>query len=104
MKRLLFTLALVGASLASAKTYTVRLSDPAAIANHQFKTGEYRLEINGDHVLLKGEKTVVELPVQIENEARKFDNTTVTVSTQGGSAQIQEIGIGGTRTKLLFNR
>jgi hypothetical protein len=34
----------------------------------------------------------------------KFDNTTVTVLKEGGSAQIQEIGIGGTRTKLLFNR
>jgi hypothetical protein len=82
----------------------VRLSDPAAIGNHQLKTGEYRLEINGDRVLLKGEKTVAEFSVQIENEARKFDNTTVTVSKQGGSAQIQEIGIGGSRTKLLFNR
>jgi hypothetical protein len=104
MKKLLFTLALVGASLASAKTYTVRLYDPAAIGNHQLKTGEYRLEINGDHVLLKGAKTVAEFTVQIENEARKFDNTTVTVSKEGGSAQIQEIGIGGTKTKLLFNR
>ena len=103
MKNVLLAFTLLGASIASAKTYSITLSSPAAIGNSQLKTGEYRLELKGDHVLVKGDKVAGEFPVQVENEARKFDNTSITTSSEGGSNRIEEIRLGGTTVKLVFS-
>jgi hypothetical protein len=89
MKNLLFAFTLLGASIASAKTYTITLSSPAAIGNSQLKSGEYKLELKGDHVLVKDGKMVDELPVRVDNE--------------GGSNRIEEIHLGGTTVKLVFS-
>ena len=103
MKNLLLTLTLLGASIASAKTYTITLSSPAAIGNSQLKSGENKLELKGDHVLVKGGKVTDEFPVHVENEARKFENTSVTTSSESGSNRIEEIRLGGTTVKLVFS-
>ena len=103
MKRLLLAITLLGASIASAKTYSIKLSSPAFIGNSQLKSGEYRLELKGDSVLVKDGKMVSEFPVHVENEARKFDNTSVTTSSEGGSNRIEEIHLGGTTVKLVFS-
>jgi hypothetical protein len=100
MKNLLLTFTLLGVSIASAKTYTITLSSPAAIGNSQLKSGENKLELKGDSILVKDGKMVNEFPVHVENEARKFDNTSVTTSSQGGSNRIEEIRLGGTTVKL----
>ena len=102
MKNLLLAVTLLGASIASAKTYSITLSSPATIGNSQLKSGEYKLELKGDHVLVKGGKVVDEFPVHVENEARKFDITSLTISSEGGSSRIQEIHLGGTTVKLVF--
>ena len=103
MKNLLLAFTLLGAAIASAKTYTITLSSPAAIGNSQLKSGEYKLELKGDSILVKDGKMVNEFPVHVENEARKFDNTSVTTSSQGGSNRIEEIRLGGTTVKLVFS-
>jgi hypothetical protein len=46
---------------------------------------------------------VNEFPVHVENETRKFGETSVTTSTEGGSNRIQEIHLGGTTVKLVFS-
>ena len=84
MKNLLLAFTLLGASIASAKTYNITLTSPAAIGNSQLKSGEYKLELKGDTVVVKDGKMVNEFPVHIENEARKFDATSITTSSQGG--------------------
>ena len=78
MKNLLLAFTLLGASIASAKTYSITLSSPADIGNTRLKSGEYKLELKGDHVLVKSGKVADEFPVHVENEARKFENTSVT--------------------------
>ena len=81
MKNLLLAITLLGASIASAKTYSIRLSNPAFIGNSQLKSGEYKLELKGDSVLVNDGRMVNEFPVRVENEARKFDTTSVTTRT-----------------------
>ena len=103
MKNLLLAFTLLGASIASAKTYTVTLSSPVAIGDGQLKSGEYKLELRGDNVLVKDGKMVSQFPVHVENEARKFENTSITTSSQGGSNRIEEIRLGGTTVKLVFS-
>ena len=102
MKDLLLAFTLLGASIASAKTYSITLSSPAAIGNSQLKSGEYKLELKGDHVVMKGDKVADEFPVHVENEARKFENTSVTTTSESGSSRIEEIRLGGTTVKLVF--
>lgn len=101
MKKMLLAFGLLGLSLASAKTYNVTVNN-AAIGNGQLNSGEYKLEIKGDRVLLSHGKMVSELPVQVENAPRKFDNTSVSYFTENGTARIREIRLGGTTLKLLF--
>jgi hypothetical protein len=103
MKNLLLAFTLLGASIAGAKTYSITLSSPAAIGNSQLKSGDYRLELKGDRVLVKDGKMVNEFPVHVENEARKFENTSITTSSASGSNRIQEIRLGGTTVKLVFD-
>jgi hypothetical protein len=102
MKNLLLAVTLLGASIANAKTYTITLSSPAAIGNSQLKSGEYKLELKGDSVLVRDGKMVNVFPVHVENEARKFENTSVTTSSVSGSNRIEEIHLGGTTVKLVF--
>jgi hypothetical protein len=103
MKNFLLAFTLLGASIASAKTYTITLSSPAAIGNSQLKSGEYKLELKGDSVLVKDGKMVNEFPVHVENETRKFDNTSIITTSAGGSNRIEEINLGGTTIKLVFS-
>ena len=103
MKNLLLAFTLLGASIASAKTYSITLSSPADIGNTRLKSGEYKLELRGDSVLVKDGKMVSEFPVHVENETRKFENTSITTSSQGGSNRIEEIRLGGTTVKLVFS-
>ena len=103
MKNLLLALTLLGVSIASAKTYSITLTSPAAIGNSQLKSGEYKLELKGESVLVKDGRMVNEFPVHVENETRKFEETSVTTSTEGGSNRIQEIHLGGTTVKLVFS-
>src|SRR6516162_5369757 len=103
MKNLLLAFTLLGVSIASAKTYTITLYSPAAIGYSQLKSGEYKLELKGDTVLLKDGKMVNEFPVHVENEARKFDTTSITTSSESGSSRIEEIHLGGTTVKLVFS-
>src|SRR5215471_238613 len=99
MKNLLLAFTLLGASIAGAKTYSITLSSPAAIGSSQLKSGEYKLELKGDSVLVKDGKMVNEFPVHIESGARKFDNTSITTSSEGGSNRIEKIRLGGTTVK-----
>ena len=101
MKNVLATLVLLGASIASAKTYNVSLHS-AAIGNGQIKAGEYKLELKGERIVLKDGRNSDEFLVLVENEARKFDQTSVTYRSEGGSTRIQEIRLGGTTLKLVF--
>jgi len=103
MKNLLLAFTLLGASIAGARTYSITLSSPATIGNSQLQRGEYKLELKGDSVLVKDGKMVSEFPVHIENEARKFDTTSVTTNSEGGSNRIEEIRLGGTTVKLVFS-
>jgi len=101
MKKMILAFGLLGLSLAGAKTYDVTVNT-AAIGNSQLNAGDYKVEIKGDRVLLTHGKMVSELPVQVENAARKFDSTSVSYFTENGAARIREIRLGGTTVKLVF--
>jgi len=89
-------------ALAAGKTYSVKLYEPAMIGNTELKAGEYRVEVTDQKAILKIGKVEKEADVKVESSDAKYSNTTVRLS-RGAKPQIQEIRLGGTRTKLVFN-
>ena len=59
--------------------------------------------MDGDKAVLRQGKVKTESPVKVEENGTKFDSTAVRyVNGADGKLHIQEIRIGGTRTKLVF--
>jgi hypothetical protein len=101
-KLVVSVIAFAGMALAAGKSYTVRLYSTAMVGKTELKAGEYKLEVTDDKAILKSGKTQQEAAVKVETSDSKYDTTTVRLST-GDKPQIQEIRLGGTKTKLVFN-
>ena len=104
MKKTLFvftTLALAIASAAS--TYKVTLFQPSLINGSELKPGDYKVALKDNEVVVKGEKNVVEADVKVENATEKFSSTSVRYTNADGKYKVQEIRLGGTTSKIVFN-
>ena len=84
---------------ASANTYRVDLYQPTVVNGTTFKPGEVKVEVKDSQVTIKQGKVSAEANVTVETGANKFYTTSVGY-TDGN--RIQEIRLGGTTTKLLF--
>ena len=89
----------LGVALA-AESHKVTFYQPATINGTAFKAGEVKVEVNNDVVSFKQGKTAAETKAKVEKSDTKFLNSTVSVD--GDSKSLQEIRIGGTATKLVF--
>jgi hypothetical protein len=101
-KLVLSLFAFAAMAMAAGKTYTVKLYEPAMLGTTELKPGEYRVEVTDQKAVLKSGKVQKEADVKVETADSKFDTTTVRLSS-GTKPQIQEIRLGGTRTKLVFS-
>ncbi len=95
--------AILALSIASAATYRVTLFQPAVVQGQELQPGDYRLDVKGSKVIIVNHKQSVEAPVKVENVDKKFSSTTVRYAQASGKMSIQEIRLGGTTTKLVFN-
>ena len=84
----------------AANTFSVNLYKTTVVNGTTFKAGECKLELKDNQVVLKQGKNTAEAPVKVENGSDKFSSTTVGY-TDGN--RIQEIRLGGTTTKVLFD-
>jgi len=106
MKKLAVAAALVMAclSIASAKSYDITFSGPTKAGNVQLKPGVYRLKVDGSNAVF----TMVEnsksftVPVKVENTETKFEQTRVDATKDNGTDIIQDIQLGGSKTKVEF--
>lgn len=95
------TLALAVAGAAS--TYHITLFQKSEVAGKQLKPGEYKMSVQGDKIVLTQGKESVEATVKVENSATKFNSTTIRYTGSESNPRIEEIRIGGTNTKVVFN-
>ena len=103
-KKILISFALAALSVASAETFRVTLFAPTVVQGKQLKTGDYQLTVKDTTVVMVKGKTKVEVPAKVVNTTeKKFDQTRIFYSEDKGKYSIQEIEIGGTRTKLMFD-
>jgi hypothetical protein len=102
VKNVLLGFAFAALAVASAaSSYTVTLYQPVSINGTELKAGDYKLELkdNGMAVIKQG-KTMTEAPVKVENESEKFSRSSVRIN--GG--QVEEIRLGGTTKRLVFEK
>jgi hypothetical protein len=83
--------------------YNVTLHQASTVNGTQLKPGDYKIEVNGDKATITSGKTSVEAPVKVEDGDEKYKATTVRYATGNGSYQVDEIRLGGTKTKLVFD-
>ncbi len=103
MKKAIAVILAIGMSAAyAASSYQVTLYKPTTINGTQLKPGSVKVEVQGDKVVIKQGKTSVESNVTVQNGERKFEASSVTYNA-AAIDQVQEIRLGGTATKLLFD-
>ncbi len=96
---------LLGASMLSAKSYSIHLSDPCTVGNTQLKAGDYKLNLEGSKAVFSegNDKKVVEAAVKVEDSSAKFTNTAIDTSNASGKTRLEAIELGGTKSRIVFN-
>jgi len=103
-------LTLFGLSLLSAgtptrpKTCVISIVAPTKVGNAQLKPGDYKVKVEGSNAVfteLESSKSVT-TPVKVEDGNEKFDETRVQITRTSGAAVLEEIDLGGSKTKLEF--
>lgn len=94
------TLALAAAS-ASAKSFDISLHAPSVVAGTQLQPGDYKLELNGNKMVLKNGSVSVESAVTVESTGTKFDRGSLRYEEFNGKMEIREIRLRGTDMKLV---
>ena len=89
--------------LHSPSTYRVNLLQPSVIAGQELKPGEYKIELRDNKAIVTSGKTTVETDVKVETSDTKFSTTSVRYTNGDGKYKVQEIRLGGTNTRLVFN-
>lgn len=89
-------------AIAHAETYHVTLLKPSLVAGKELKPGDYKVEVNNDTAVISHGKQSVEVKVKAETTDKKFGSTTVRYQMDGDRFKMQEIGIGGSKTKLVI--
>jgi hypothetical protein len=96
-------LALSSLTLVSAKTYDIVLSNPTTVGSVQLKPGQYKLKVDGANAIFTDANSKsFTTPVKVESCDKKFDDTRVQSTKDGGGDRINEIDLGGSKTKLGF--
>ena len=103
MKKFILGFATFALALSSAaEAHRVTLYSPAIVNGKELKPGDYRLELDGSRAVLKKGKDVVEANVRLENSEQKYGTTAVRFLNGDGKYTVNEIRLGGTKTKVVF--
>jgi hypothetical protein len=83
-------------------SYHVTITDPTWVGTNKLMPGDYTLQVEGDKAVMKSGKNIVEVPAKVETEASKYPVTSLHTSNADGKTTLQEIWIGGTKTKVVL--
>jgi major membrane immunogen (membrane-anchored lipoprotein) len=94
------TAALMVAS--AAEKHNLTLFQPSFVNGTELAPGDYRMELDGDKVVISKGKNKVEANVKVDTADAKFSSTSVRYANADGKYKVQEIRLGGTNRKLVF--
>jgi hypothetical protein len=95
--------ALTMGAVGQAATYHVTLLKPTVVAGQELKPGDYKIEVNNESAVISHGKKSVEAKVKTESADKKYDSNTVKYQKDGDKYKLMEIGIGGSKTKLVVH-
>ena len=93
---LFLTLAL---SVASAKSYTIKVFMPTIVAGTELAPGEYRLDLEESQIRLRKGSVEVEAKVRVETVDRRI----LRLELVDGKHVLKEVLLGGTNTRLVLD-
>lgn len=99
---LLIAAALLCVGGAMAKTHTITLHNPTTIGDAELKPGNYKMQIQGERVVITNGKQKVESVVKVEEGEERFSRDSVRYNEADGKMRVREIRLGGTNTRLVF--
>lgn len=104
MFRSLVLFAVLGLSLAGAKTYDVTFDTATKVGSVELKAGKYSLAVMDDSKVkfTSSNGQAVEASAKVTTGDKKFEATQIDLKQINGTAQVNEIDLGGTKTKILF--
>jgi len=90
--------------LLGAKTYEITIAAPTKAGSVQLKAGQYKVKVEGSNATFTDMNSSQSLttPVKVETGDKKFDDTTVQITKDGDTNRLEEIDLGGSKTKLEF--
>ncbi|MBZ5618895.1 MAG: hypothetical protein LAQ69_09260 [Acidobacteriia bacterium] len=88
------------------KSYRITFSDSFKVGDAELARGEYKLIVDAPSVRFTELKTgkSVELEAKIEDGDEKFDQTAVHSQRVDGVSRINEIRLGGSKTRITFSK
>ena len=102
-KKLVVSFVLAGLAVASAAQHRITLFEESVVNGTTLKPGEYKLDINGDKAMLSRGKQKVEAIVSLQKADAKYGATSVRYNAGEGKYRVQEIRVGGTDTRVVFD-
>ena len=102
-KLLILAIGVTGLLVAGSKSYSITLYGPALLGATPLAPGEYQVDVVDQKAVVRNGRIHGEAPVKVESSDNKYGTTTVRFNNADGKMHIQEIHIGGTKTKLVFN-
>lgn len=103
MKKFALLFVTAAMTIAMAATHRVTLFQESIVNGTSLKPGDYKMEVNGDSVVLSRGSNKVEAKAKVETASEKFSSTSVRYQNGDGKYRVREIRIGGTATKLVFD-
>jgi hypothetical protein len=94
------TAALMVAS--ASEKHNITLFQPSFVNGTELAPGDYRMELDGDKVVISKGKNKVEANVKVDTADSKFSSTSVRYANADGKYKVQEIRLGGTNRKVVF--
>ncbi len=102
MKKIALLFGTLALATASARSFDVNLYQPSVVAGTELKPGEYKLELNGNKMVLKNGSASVESDVTVESVGTKFARSSVRYDQSNGKMELREIRLRGTDMKLVM--
>ncbi|MGA3100155.1 MAG: hypothetical protein ABSF25_27190 [Bryobacteraceae bacterium] len=97
-------LAIFTLSMTFAKTYDVSFNSATKVGSVQLKAGDYHLKLDGNKATFTDANSnkSVTTDVKVENSDKKFDQTLIDSTNDGGTNVVKDIELGGSKIKIDF--
>ena len=86
----------------AASTHHMTVNNPLWINGHELKPGDYKLQVEGSNVMIKGNDTDLQIPAKVQTAAEKYPHTSLRSESVNGKQLLEEVDLGGTKTSILL--